>query len=146
MQVTMVPREYVPDTWPDVKDHLDKAVAYTFGRYEIEDIYDAIMDYDHTLWIAFDEAGIKGAVVTNFVHYPKKKYLVMTFCGGVELEKWKPSMLKLLQHFAFDNQCDGVEATARLGWTKIFKDDGHKPLWQTFELPTATVGLGVKHG
>ena len=122
------------------------AAVYTHGRYEVDDILDAIMDYDHILWIAFDDEKIKGAVVTNFMHYPKKKYLCMTFCGGVELEKWKPAMLKLFQHYAFDTQCDGVEATARLGWTKIFKDDGHKPLWQTFELPAADAGLGVKNG
>jgi hypothetical protein len=143
MQVTMVPREHVDSVWEQVKDYLDGAAQYTHGRYEVEDIYDAIMDYDHALWIAFDEHQIKGAVVTNFAHYPKKKYLVMSFCGGVELEKWKPAMLKLLQHFAHDTQCAGVEATARMGWTKIFKDDGHKALWQTFELPAADAGLGA---
>lgn len=146
MQVSMVPRQYVDKCWEDVKEYLRGAAEYTHGRYEVEDIFDAIMDYDHTLWIAFDETGIKGAVVTNFAHYPKKKYLVMSFCGGVELDKWKPAMLKLLQHFAFDNQCDGVEATARPGWTKIFRDDGHKPLWQTFELPAADAGLGASNG
>lgn len=146
IQVSMVPREYVLSCWPKVKEYLQGAADYTFGRYEVEDILDSIMEYDHTLWIAFDTSGIKGAVVTNFCHYPRKKYLSMVFCGGEELDTWKPSMLKLLQHFAYDNQCDGVEATARLGWTKIFKDDGHKPLWQTFQLPAAEAGLGVHHG
>ena len=143
MQVTMVPREYVGQVWNDVKDYLAGAAEYTHGRYEVEDIYDSIMDYDHSLWIAMDGAQIKGAVVTNFIFYPKKKYLCMSFCGGVELDSWKDSMLKLLQHWAFDNQCDGLEATARPGWTKIFKGDGHKALWQTFELPAADAGLGA---
>ena len=146
IQVSMVPREYVLSCWPKVKEYLQGAADYTFGRYEVEDILDSIMEYDHTLWIAFDTSGIKGAVVTNFCHYPRKKYLSMVFCGGEELDTWKPSMLKLLQHFAYDTQCDGVEATARLGWTKIFKDDGHKPLWQTFQLPAAEAGLGAHHG
>jgi len=143
MQVTMVPREFVPNTWPDVRDHLNKAAAYTFGRYEVEDIYDAIMDYDHTLWIAFDETGVKGAVVTSFAHYPKRKYLNMVFCGGEGLKDWKEPMLKLLQHWAFDNQCDGIESTGRPGWTKVFANDGRKIVWYTYELPAATVGLGA---
>jgi hypothetical protein len=143
MQVSMVPAQFVNQIWPDVEEYLRGAADYTHGRYEVQDILDAITDYDHTLWVAFDESGIKGAVVTNFAHYPKKKYLVMSFCGGVELEKWKAQMLKLLQQYAFDTKCDGVEATARLGWTKIFKDDGHKALWQTFELPAADAGLGA---
>jgi hypothetical protein len=142
MQVSMVPAQFVKQVWPDVEEYLRGAADYTHGRYEVQDILDAITDYDHTLWIAFNESGVKGAVVTNFAHYPKKKYLVMSFCGGVELDTWKPKMLKLLQQYAFDTKCDGVEATARLGWTKIFKDDGHKALWQTFELPAADAGLG----
>jgi len=143
MQVTMVPREHVDSVWNQVKGYLEKAAEYTHGRYDVNDIYDAVMDYDHTLWIAFTEQEIKGAVVTTFSHYPKKKYLVMTFCGGVELDQWKGPMLKLLQHFAHDTHCDGVEATARLGWTKIFRNDGHVPLWQTFQLPAADAGLGA---
>jgi hypothetical protein len=66
---------------------------------------------------------------------------VVSFCGGVELETWKPAMLKLIQHYAFDTQCDGVEATARAGWAKVLKNDGYKALWQTFEFPVETHGL-----
>lgn len=142
MQVTMIPREYVPDCWDDVKEHLAKSAEYTYGRYEVEDIFDAIMDYNHDLWVAFDENGIKGAVVTNFAHYPKKKYLNMVFCGGEDLKEWKEPMLKILQHWAFDNHCDGIESTGRPGWAKVFASDGHKVVWHTYELPTATVGLG----
>jgi hypothetical protein len=143
MQVSMVPTEHVDACWKEVEKYLAGAAEYTHGRYDTDDIYSCITEYDHTLWVAFDEHGIKGAVVTNFMFYPRKKYLVMVFCGGEQLDQWKAPMLKLLQHWAFDNQCDGLEATARIGWTKIFKDDGHKPLWQTFQLPAADAGLGV---
>jgi hypothetical protein len=143
MQVTLVPLEHVKDCWPLVEDYLRGAAEYTHGRYQVEDIFDAVVEYDHQLWVAFDEEKIKGAVVTNFVHYPKKKYLCMSFCGGVELDKWKDPMLKILQQWATDNHCDGIEATARPGWTKIFKTDGHKALWHTFELPAAEAGLGA---
>lgn len=146
MQCSLVPHDFVDQVWPDVKDYLAQAAEYTHGRYDVDDIHDSIMQYDHALWIAFDEEGVKGAVVTNFSFYPRKKYLVMSFCGGVQLELWKAPMLKLLQQWAFDNDCDGVEATARMGWTKIFKSDGHVPLWQTFQLPAADAGLGASHG
>lgn len=146
MHCTMVPREHVNQVWEQIKGYLEGAAEYTHGRYSVDDIFDSLMDYDHTLWMAFDEEGIKGAVVTNFMFYPRKKYLVMTFCGGVQLDQWKDPMLKLLQHFAHDTYCDGIEATARPGWAKIFQGDGHKPLWQTFQLPAADAGLGVQNG
>jgi hypothetical protein len=141
IRISFVPKEYVDSCWGQIEEYLKGAADYTHGRYEVNDIYWAIVDYDHHLWIAFDDQQIKGAVVTNIVNYPRKRYLCMSFCGGVELDKWKDPMLKMLQHWAFDNYCDGIEATARPGWAKIFKDDGHVPLWRTFELPAGNKGL-----
>ena len=146
MRVSLVPPEHIDGCWEAVKPYLEGAAEYTHGRYSIEDIYDCVKEYEHQLWIAFTDDGIKGAVVTYFVHYPRKKYLVMGFCGGEQLAEWKDPMLKLLQHWAFDSGCDGIEATARPGWAKIFKNDGHKPLWHTFQLPAADAGLGVQNG
>jgi len=146
MKVSMVPTKHVTDIWDAVKPHLKKAADYTYGRYEVDDILDCITDYDHTLWIAFDEKEIKGAVVTMMAQYPRKKYLDMVFTGGVELESWKAQMLDLLQKWAFDNECSGIESTGRPGWAKIFKADGHKPLWNTYELPVANTGLGDING
>lgn len=135
MEVSAVPAEFVKQVWPDVKEYMQGAADYTYGRYDVEDILDSITDYDHTLWIAFDVEGIKGAVVTNFIDYPRKRMLCMNFCGGVGVSDWQAPMLKLLQSWAKDNDCDGIESTGRMGWSKVFKSDGYKPLWQTYELP-----------
>jgi hypothetical protein len=140
MQVSAVPAEYVKQVWPDVIEYMQGAADYTYGRYDVEDILDSITDYDFTLWIAFKEAGIKGAVVTSFIDYPRKRMLCMQFCGGVELEQWQAPMLELLQRWAKDNDCDGIESTGRVGWSKVFKSDGYKPLWQTYELPVDVQG------
>lgn len=143
IKVTMIPTDHVALWWDRVKPLLEKAAEYTYGRYDVDDILDSITDYGYTLWVAFDEDGIKGVVVTNFVVYPRKKFVNLAFCGGSEGLEWKDPMLKLLQHWAHDNQCDGLEATARLGWAKIFKSDGYEPLFQTFQLPAADAGLGA---
>ena len=140
MQVSAVPAEYVKQVWPDVKEYMQGAADYTYGRYDVEDILDSVTDYDFTLWIAFNEAGIKGAVVTSFIDYPRKRMLCMQFCGGVDLEQWQAPMLELLQRWAKDNDCDGIESTGRVGWSKVFKSDGYKPLWQTYELPVDVQG------
>lgn len=140
MQVSAVPAEYVKQVWPDIKEYMQGAADYTYGRYGVEDILDSITDYDFTLWIAFNEAGIKGAVVTSFIDYPRKRMLCMQFCGGVDLEQWQVPMLELLQRWAKDNDCDGIESTGRVGWSKVFKSDGYKPLWQTYELPVDVQG------
>lgn len=143
MKATLIPSDQVRTIWPAVLPHIELAAEYTYGRYNADDILTAITDYDHHLWVAYDERGhIKGAVVTVIRHYPRKRALDLVFLGGTDGMEWKDAMLKLLQCWAYDNDCDVIESSGRLGWAKIFKSDGYKPLWQTYELPVGTTGIG----
>lgn len=135
IEVSMIPREYLDNCWKKVEGFVEKASEYTYGRYEPSDIYALVADYDNQLWAAFDGQAFKGVVVTNISTYPRKKMLCMQFCGGEDLSEWKDPMLGLLKKFAKDMNCDGIEAVARPGWAKIFKNDGYRQHWVTFELP-----------
>lgn len=143
IKVSMVPPEYVVECWQHVKGYLAGSIQYTYGRFELEDILTAITDHDHQLWVAFDEERDYGAVVTNFMEYPRKKYVNLVFAGGFDLYRWKGAMLELLQHWAYDNGCDGIELIGRPGWSKIFKHDDYKQIGCVFELPAAKTGIGV---
>jgi len=135
IQASLVPTEHVPDIWEAVRPYINKVAALTYGRYEPDDVFDLVTNKGYLLWIAFDETQIRGVVVTFFMQYPRTKYLYLLMCAGENGKEWKIPMLELLQRFARDNNCDGMEATGRLGWAKIFHDQGYKPLWQVFELP-----------
>lgn len=139
MEISIVPKEYVDGCWDGVKEYLEGAAKYTYGRYSVDDIKDCVTDYsdEYNLWIAFDNDKIYGAVVTQFVHYPRCKMLSMQFCGGVELKRWKDPMLSTLQRWAKDTGCTAVEFTGRTGWVKIFKTDNCIKRFVTCELPTA---------
>lgn len=143
MQVTMVPPDQVKVVWPRLAGHMEKAAEYTYGRYEPEDILESITQYDHQLWIAYEAQDITGITVTRIAQYPRKRCLDMVFCAGDGGMAWKDPMLKMMQHWAYDNHCDTIESSGRVGWSKIFKDDGYKALWQVYELPVADTGLGA---
>ena len=143
MQVSLIPTEHVADVWPRLTAHIDKVAEYTYGRYDPEDVLESITQYDHNLWLAFEGEDIKGVTITCFKQYPRIKCLDMVFCAGDEGMEWKAPMLKMLQHWAYDNECDRIESSGRVGWAKIFKGDGYKALWQTYELPVASSGLGA---
>jgi hypothetical protein len=142
IQISLVPVEFVDACWDQVGPHMGKAAKYTYGRYTVDDIYDCIKEYDYQLWVAFEGSKIKGSVVTNIINYPQRRVLCMSFCGGENLKEWKDNMLDTLRRFAKDMGCDGIEATARKGWSKIFKNDGYKGHWVTFELPVQGVNNG----
>lgn len=146
MQVSLVPADYVEGLWPQIFHYLSSAAEYTFGRYEPEDIFDAVVSGQAHLWVVLDEDKIVGITITRFWHYPRKKCLDMVFLAGDDGFSWKDEMLDMLQRWAYDNGCDALEASGRAGLARAFKDDGYRPLWQVFELPVAEAGLGGQNG
>lgn len=143
MQVTLVPKEHVLALWPKVRPHAVKAAEYTYGRFEPEDLLDAACAGQFDMWVPFEGQEVFGVVLTQFVQYPRKRCLDMTFIGGDGGMSWKDIMLDTLQHWAADNNCDSIESSGRAGWAKIFKDDGYSMLWQVYELPVAQAEVGA---
>ncbi|MFZ9615177.1 MAG: hypothetical protein ACO3AG_00735 [Fluviibacter sp.] len=142
IRISLVPYDRTMETWGAVEHFMEAAAEATYGRYTKENILEAILHHDYNLWVVFNDERLFGALVTALKLYPQKKMLELSFIGGEEGPTWKDKMLDLMQRWAYDNNCDGIEACARFGWAKIFKDDGYRPLWQTFELPMGAEGLG----
>lgn len=142
MEVSLVPTELVEGLWPRVSRHFERAAEYTFGRYEPEDILAAVASGNAHLWVVIDSDDIIGVTITRFWQYPRKRCLDMVFLAGDEGFSWKDPMLKVLQHWAYDNGCEVIESSGRPGFARAFKDDGYKLLWQVYELPVADAGLG----
>ena len=135
IDASLIPPQYIDSCWGKVEGFIEKAAKYTYGRYTVSNIYDLVKEEDYQLWVAYDDGVFKGAVVTNILTYPQRKLLGMQFCGGDELKLWKEPMLELLKRFGMESGCDGIESTGRPGWAKVFKEDGYKATWVTYELP-----------
>jgi hypothetical protein len=154
MQVYLVPPALVPDMWPKVFRHFQRASEYTFGRYEPEDIMEYVLNGHAHLWVVIRESesdinlseDIIGVTVTRFVDYPRKRCLDMVFLGGDDGFSWKDSMLGTLRNWAKDSECEVIESTARPGFARAFRNDGYRMLWQVYELPVDAPGIGVSNG
>ena len=97
MRVALVPVEQVEAIRPTVLPFVEMAAQYTYGRYTSEDIFTAIADYEHTLWVAYDDSAvIKGIVVTVLKQYPRMRALDLAFLGGDNGFSWKDEMLRVL--------------------------------------------------
>lgn len=134
MQVSIVLPEHYEMIWPNISKYMEGAAKYTYGRFDVEDIKSGLLKEKQQLWIAFDDK-IYGAVITEIIQYPKMRTLVMHFTGGMELQKWKPEMLKALQSYAKSKECAAIESYGRRGWEKVFKNDGFKSKFMYYELP-----------
>jgi hypothetical protein len=122
--ITMVPANYLNNLWPDVRTQLAKATKRSIGRWSLEFLYAAILNGSQQLWVAFDsENNIDGVGTTEILQYPEKKMLAVQFLGGDNFNSWVWEMLDRFKDFGRDNSCQGIEATARMGFWKWLEQD-----------------------
>ena len=132
--IALVPSNYVSTLWDDVSHQLSKAVARSKGRWTIPALYEAIVCGHQHLWVAFDsDKNIDGVGTTEIVQYPGKKMLCVQFLGGKNFNDWVWDMVAKYDDWAKDNDCSGIEATARDGFWKWLQQDGFEKSYVVYQ-------------
>ena len=111
-----------------------RAVHRSRGRWTIEALFSCIASGQQHLWVAFDaDKNINGVGTTEIVMYPNKKMLVIQFLGGKQFNEWVWDMLEKFNEWGRDNQCQGIEATARMGFWEWLKQDDFERSYVVYE-------------
>lgn len=132
---TLIPVDQCVVVWKDVRDLLEPAVERSHGRWTMEYLLAALCTGQQNLWVAYDEEGyIRGVLTTQIVFYPGSKYLAVQFLGGTDFSEWKDGILSLVERYAGDCGCNGVETVARFGFWPFIKERGYKRSYVTYEL------------
>ena len=132
--VSLVPPMHIESAWPSLEPHLFPAVERSHGRWTMPALKEMALLNEKQVWIVFDDnKDIHCVAVTQNVTYPARKMLSIEFLGGAGLEKWAFKLLDVLNSWAKDSGCDGVEATARIGFWKWLEKDGFDKAYTVFE-------------
>ena len=137
--VSIIPQAVLNVVYNDAAGLLEPAVAQSDGRHNVNTVMDRVSLGDYQLWMAFSEENKPiGALITLIEPYPLKTMLNLLFCGGKELEEWHEDMLVVLEKFAKDNGCDGMELVGRPGWKRFLEKHGwgssHLVVERTFDI------------
>ena len=124
---TPVPKRFLNAVWPDVVRVLEKAVATSSGKYNMEDIYDGILDDDYVLWVILDHDEIVAALTTRIAGYPGKRGMAVDWLGGSRMSEWLPSVQRVMTKYARDNKCTHLEAYGRKAWGRWLAKYGWEP-------------------
>lgn len=96
----------------------------------MDDILRFVVNGTMQLWVVFQpaEGKIFGHVITEVKQYPQCKMLVVQYCAGEKnhMEHCEVTMYELLDKFAKDNGCAGIEFIGRPGWGKHVKKYGYE--------------------
>lgn len=136
MQIAKIPNHEVDLIWNQIKNYVEDAAKYTYGRFTANDIRNGIKNnLNQQLWVAHDDGVIYSFVVTEPIDYPQIKTLIVHFLAGFDIKLWKYDMLSTVQKFAYSIGCDRIESQGRPGWERFFKNDGYKKRFVAYELP-----------
>lgn len=133
LQHMMVPPEFCPTEWSNVHDLLQPAIERSGGRWTMSDLLLALCTANQQLWITKEGDEIVAAMTTQIVDYPSKRMLAVQFLGGRDFDEWSNDLLSLLERFAIDMSCHGIEAVGRFGFWPFFKGRGYKKSYCTYQ-------------
>lgn len=100
-------------------------------------LYNEIKAGNQQLWVAFqDDEEIICAVTTQFMYYPLRVQLAITFAGAddksMSKENWQRIVLDMMDWGKLHG-CAGVEIVGRRGWVRMLKDIGLEESFTTVE-------------
>jgi hypothetical protein len=117
----------IDEAWPDVAPIIEKALPYSDGKYELEDIYKGIQSRDLQLWAASREGKATSVMVTKIIQYPKAKTLLMMIYAGEHTDNMT-QFLPPIYTWAKKLGCTDVEIYGRAGWERVLKDQGYEKI------------------
>jgi hypothetical protein len=135
--VTLIPYGNLTAVLPELIPFLHKSELVSNGRSSIDDIVRYLYTGQMALWAAYEEdtKNIIMFMVTEIKQYPQKKMLVWQYAAGEELiaDKLKNIAIPLMEKFARDMGCDGIECVGRHGWKPTAKEFGYSSYAVTYE-------------
>ena len=124
-----IPTKSVDEVWGVVKNDIANALSRSNGYALSDHIKEWIKQQKMQLWILWDSEAEKekyyGVVVTEVIQRPLQRCLNIKIMIGRHREKWQ-HLIKHIEDFAWQQNCDLLELVARPGWKKVLKPFGYK--------------------
>lgn len=120
MRASLVPPGMVSSVIPALLPYLAESEKWSKGRASVDDILRFVLNQQMQLWVVHEENTIYGHVVTEIKEYPRCKMLVVQYCAGEpnHMQYVDDEIFDLLDRFAKDAGCAGIEFVGRPGWRK----------------------------
>ena len=126
-----IPKDKVELSWNKVEQSVTEALIRSGGYANSNHFKEWCIDSKCQLWILWDaeepiaEKKYYGVVITEVIQRPLQKCFYIRIMTGHHREKWQ-HLIKHLEKFALDNNCDKMELIARPGWERVLRNFRYK--------------------
>ena len=130
IELVQIPKENTNIVWKQCEGMIADAMASSNNYANASHFKKWISEGKMQLWFLWDkEADIDqrlyGIVVTEVIQRPLQRCLNIKIMTGKHRDKWQ-HLIKHIEDFAWQNNCDLLELVARPGWKRVLKPFGFK--------------------
>ena len=111
----------VDSLWGHIEPLISKSLKHAEGELIPDDLIPHLDDGKLRVWIAVEDGEIIAAMVTEIIHYPRKKIVRVITLSGKDMNSWY-QFLPMLEGYAISNGCSSLEAWTRKGMARKLKD------------------------
>tara|TARA_R110002073_G_scaffold272260_1_gene435737 strand:+ start:141 stop:581 length:441 start_codon:yes stop_codon:yes gene_type:complete len=140
MKLVRIPTSNIDEVWPLVKKDIADALVFSGNHTDAQFVFDTLKQEKFQLFIVWDKnqkttlEKYYGVVVTEIVEKKLTKACHIFIMTGRQRQKWT-ALIKVIEDFAEQNNCDLLELIARPGWQRILKDYNYKRTHVVLEKP-----------
>jgi len=130
IELVLIPKENTSIVWKQCEAMIADAMARSNNYANASHFKKWISEGKMQLWFLWDKEQdipdrLYGIVITEIIQRPLQRCLNIKIMTGKHREKWQ-HLIKNIEDFAWQNQCDLLELVARPGWKKILKPFGYQ--------------------
>jgi hypothetical protein len=134
MKIMYVSPSNIGACWPMFKEYAERVLPLTRKRRCATRFLFDLMNNQEMLWVvAGDDGKVIGFCSSAFVEYDEVKLLQVRMLAGDFFSEWIEDMHSLLEKFAHENNCDGLELIGRRGWVRKLERFGWREAFITVE-------------
>jgi len=130
IELVLIPKQNTSIVWKQCEGMIADAMARSNNYANASHFKKWISEGKMQLWFLWDKDQdipdrLYGIVITEIIQRPLQRCLNIKIMTGKHREKWQ-HLIKNIEDFAWQNQCDLLELVARPGWKKILKPFGYQ--------------------
>ena len=110
------------------RHHIEAALAYGGATHTFDDVQEGILSGRMQIWPA-----PRGVAITEIIQYPRKK-VIHCFLAGGEMDQIL-DMIDSAVAWGKTQGCESLTLSGRLGWDRVLRPYGFKPVLVTMEKP-----------